>query len=76
MTVHDGHCTYLQPGERQFMTPELIRAAGGLVGTPDEIVAMLREREAAGLREVTLLPPMHCARENFRDFAKSVMERY
>lgn len=76
MTVHDGHCTYLQPEERQFMTPEMIRASGGLVGTPEEIIAMLREQEAAGLKEVTLLPPMRCARENFRDFARHVMERY
>jgi len=76
LTVHDGHCTYLQPEERQFMTPEMIRASGGLVGTPDEIIATLRTQEAAGLREVTLLPPMARARENFRDFAKNVMERY
>src|SRR5262245_17882036 len=30
--VHDGHCTYMMPEERQFVTPELIRASGGLVG--------------------------------------------
>ena len=76
MSVHDGHCTYLQPGERRFVTPELIRASGGLVGSPEEILEMLREQEAAGLKEVTLLPPMACARENFADFAKHVMEKY
>ena len=35
-----------------------------------------RERERGGLREVTLLPPMACARKNFADFAKHVIERY
>lgn len=76
MTVHDGHCTYLQPTERQFITPELIRASGGLVGTPEEIIADLREQESAGLKEVTLLPPMACARKNFADFARHVIEKY
>ena len=76
MSVHDGHCTYLQPVERKFITPELIRASGGLVGTPEEIIEMLREQEAYGLKEVTLLPPMACARKNFADFARHVIERY
>lgn len=76
LTLHDGHCTYLVPEERKFVTPELIRASGGLVGEPDEIIDMLRERERGGLREVTLLPPMAWARKNFADFAKHVIERY
>ncbi len=76
MTVHDGHCTYLQPTERQFITPELIRASGGLVGTPEEIIAELREQESAGLKEVTLLPQRACARKNFADFAQHVIEKY
>jgi 5,10-methylenetetrahydromethanopterin reductase len=74
--VHDGHCTYMMPAERQFVTPELIRASGGLVGEPDEIIAMLREQERGGLKEVTLLPPMASARECYDDFAKHVIERY
>ncbi len=76
MGVHDGHCTYLMPEEREFITPELIRASGGLVGEPDEIIAMLREQERGGLKEVTLLPPMASARECYADFAKHVIERY
>lgn len=69
-------CTYLMPEERQFVTPELIRSSGGLVGEPDEIIAMLRAQERGGLKEVTLLPPMASARECFADFAKHVIERY
>jgi alkanesulfonate monooxygenase SsuD/methylene tetrahydromethanopterin reductase-like flavin-dependent oxidoreductase (luciferase family) len=76
LRVHDGHCTYLRPDERQFVTPELIRASGGLVGEPAEIIDMLRGHERAGLKEVTLLPPMACARENYADFAKHVIEKY
>jgi alkanesulfonate monooxygenase SsuD/methylene tetrahydromethanopterin reductase-like flavin-dependent oxidoreductase (luciferase family) len=76
LRIHDGHCTYAHPDERQFVTPAMIRASGGLVGEPDEIIAMLREQEEMGLKEVTLLPPMACARENYADFARHVIERY
>ena len=74
--VHLGHCAFLPPEERRFITEDLIRATGGLVGTPDEIVAMLREREAMGLNEITLLPAMHEARRNLGDFAREVIRRY
>jgi alkanesulfonate monooxygenase SsuD/methylene tetrahydromethanopterin reductase-like flavin-dependent oxidoreductase (luciferase family) len=74
--IHEGHCTYLMPEERRFMVPELIRASGGLVGEPDEIIAALREMEACGLKEVTLLPPMASARKCFEDFAQHVIARY
>mgnify|MGYP000635557278 CR=1 FL=1 len=40
--VHLGHCAFLPTEERRFITEDLIRATGGLVGTPDEIIAMLR----------------------------------
>jgi len=74
--VHLGHCAFLLPEERRFITEELIRATGGLVGTADAIIATLREREAMGLREITLLPAMATARRNLRDFAEKVIARY
>jgi alkanesulfonate monooxygenase SsuD/methylene tetrahydromethanopterin reductase-like flavin-dependent oxidoreductase (luciferase family) len=74
--VHLGHCAFLPPEERRFITEDLIRATGGLVGTPDEIIGMLREREAMGLSEITLLPAMAEARGNLRDFADKVISRY
>ncbi|HTR85741.1 MAG TPA: LLM class flavin-dependent oxidoreductase [Reyranella sp.] len=74
--VHFGHCAFLPPEERRFITEDLIRATGGLVGTPDEIVAGLREREAMGLDEITLLPAMDAARRNLKDFADQVIARY
>ena len=75
LQIHEGHCCFLVPAERRFVTPEAIRT-WILAGTPDELVHQLREAEAAGLREITLLPPMDQARELFRDFAKQVIERY
>ena len=38
--IHDGHCTYLRPEERRFMTPEAIREAC-LVGEADDIIEQL-----------------------------------
>jgi alkanesulfonate monooxygenase SsuD/methylene tetrahydromethanopterin reductase-like flavin-dependent oxidoreductase (luciferase family) len=76
LELHDGHCTYPIASERRFVTPNVIRAARGYVGEPDEIIAMLRERERAGLREIAFLPPIDAAREVFRDFAEQVIARY
>jgi len=74
--IHLGHCAWTVPEERRFVTENLIRATGGLVGTPDEIIDMIREREAMGLREIALLPAAATARRNLDDFAKQVMARY
>jgi 5,10-methylenetetrahydromethanopterin reductase len=75
LNLHEGHCAFCPPAERRFITPDLIRVAGGLVGEPDEIIERIGQLEAAGLREVTLLPPVACMRENFQDFAEQVMRR-
>lgn len=72
-TLHEGHCAYLPSQERRFVTPKMIRATLGLVGEPDEIKDKVAAMEAAGLKEILLLPPQACARENFRDFAAAVM---
>jgi hypothetical protein len=74
--IHDGHCTFLVPAERRFVTPDTIRASGGLLGEPAEIIDALRQAEAAGLREVMLLPPMASARRICGDSAQRVIERY
>ena len=75
LQIHEGHCSFLVPAERRFVTPDAIRT-WILAGTPEEVIGQLKAAEAAGLREITLLPPMDHARELFRDFAKQVIERY
>lgn len=75
LQMHNGHCTFLVPEERRFVTEKTIRASI-LVGEPDELVARIREGEKAGLKEVALLPPMAAARTVFKEFAEQVMRRY
>jgi alkanesulfonate monooxygenase SsuD/methylene tetrahydromethanopterin reductase-like flavin-dependent oxidoreductase (luciferase family) len=70
--IHDGHCTYLQPGERKFMTAEAIKGSC-LVGTPEEIVHQLNDLERMGIGSVSLLPPAEFQRKVFRDFSEMVM---
>jgi len=73
--IHEGHCTFLMPEERRFVTKDTIPAAA-MVGEPDELVAQVRAAEKAGLKEIGLLPPMEHAREVFKDFAEQVIRRY
>jgi alkanesulfonate monooxygenase SsuD/methylene tetrahydromethanopterin reductase-like flavin-dependent oxidoreductase (luciferase family) len=75
LQLHNGHCTFLMPEERRFVTEKTIRASV-LVGEPAELVERIRQAEKAGLKEVGLLPPMAEARAVFRDFAEQVMRRY
>lgn len=73
--IHNGHCTFLQPEERGFVTPEAIRASC-IVGTPDEVVAQLQEMERNGLKEVNLLPDADHTRQVYRDFSELVMPAF
>jgi alkanesulfonate monooxygenase SsuD/methylene tetrahydromethanopterin reductase-like flavin-dependent oxidoreductase (luciferase family) len=73
--IHNGHCTFLVPEERRFMTPEAIKGSC-MVGESDEILDQVRRAEKAGLKELTLLPPMASARKVFKDFADHIMTQY
>ena len=47
-----------------------------LINAKERFIEKLRAAEAAGLKEITLLPPMDHARRVFRDFATHVIARY
>ena len=51
--IHDGHCTYMQPGEEVFVTPEAIRGTC-VAGTPEEIVHQLDILAGADLYRAVL----------------------
>ena len=73
--IHNGHCTFMQPDERGFVTPEAIRATC-VVGTPDEIVAQLRQMEKDGLKELNLLPAADHQKEVWTDFAEKIFPAF
>ena len=75
LQIHNGHCTFLMPEERRFITPKAIEGSC-IVGTPDEIIDKLRAAEKNGLKEVSLLPPMASARKVLTDFKDKVMKHY
>jgi alkanesulfonate monooxygenase SsuD/methylene tetrahydromethanopterin reductase-like flavin-dependent oxidoreductase (luciferase family) len=69
--VHLGHCSYLVPEERQFVTPELVQS-GTLTGTPEQIVERVRAAEAAGLTQIMLMSDEKYAVRVIRAFADKV----
>jgi len=70
--IHDGHCTYLQPGEERFVRAEGIRESC-IVGAPEEIAHQLKEMERGGVTGISILPAADSQRKVFRDFAELVM---
>jgi len=70
--LHIGHCSFCPPAERRFITPEMITGTA-LAGTPEEIAEQIRAAEAAGLKEVSILPGIAFARETARDFMEKVV---
>lgn len=75
LQIHNGHCTFMMPEERRFVTPKTIQGTC-LAGEPQEIINQLRKAESAGLKEVSLLPPMEHSRKVFADFAELVIKHY
>lgn len=73
--LHLGHCTFLQPEERRFVTEKAIRKFC-FVGEPDEIIERLRGMERAGMQEVICLPAADYQRKVYRDLAEYVMPAF
>jgi alkanesulfonate monooxygenase SsuD/methylene tetrahydromethanopterin reductase-like flavin-dependent oxidoreductase (luciferase family) len=75
LQIHNGHCTFLVPEERRFVTPKTILGSC-LVGEPADLITQLQAAEKAGLKEVSILPPMDYARKVIGDFAEQVVRKY
>ena len=70
--LHEGHCSYYAAAERSLLTPEMIRGTC-IVGGPAEVAAQIRAAGHAGLKEVSLLPPLMHLRDVAREFMKKVV---
>jgi 5,10-methylenetetrahydromethanopterin reductase len=73
--THEGHYTYLHPGEAQLIDAELVRAAC-LVGEADELIERIRELERGGLRELMFATGVDEKWRFSQEFARRVMDRY
>ncbi len=51
--THEGHYTYLHPGEAELIDADLVRDTC-LVGTAEELIERIQELERGGLRELML----------------------
>jgi alkanesulfonate monooxygenase SsuD/methylene tetrahydromethanopterin reductase-like flavin-dependent oxidoreductase (luciferase family) len=74
--IHRGHCTWLNPAERRFVTPELLRHGSRMIGPPEELITYLERLEAGGLTELIMLAPTAASREVYADFKREVIDRY
>jgi alkanesulfonate monooxygenase SsuD/methylene tetrahydromethanopterin reductase-like flavin-dependent oxidoreductase (luciferase family) len=70
--LHEGHCSYYPEVERELITPEMIEGTC-IVGEPAEVAEKIRAAGRAGLKEVSLLPPLMHLRHVARDFAEKVI---
>lgn len=73
--THEGHYTYLHPGEAELIDAELVRDTC-LVGSPEEVIERIRELEHGGLREIMWATGTDEKWRFSRDFADRVMARY
>lgn len=72
--THVGHCMWLEPEERRFVTPERIKASC-LVGSGREIIEQLEAMERAGLTQVMLLPSLDRQYEALADVSREVLAK-
>jgi len=73
--LHLGHCTFLQPEERRFVTEKAIRKFC-YVGEPDELIERIRGMERAGMTELIVLVAADTQRKVYRDLAEYVMPAF
>lgn len=74
LKLHIGHCTYVVPEERRFVTAETIRATT-LIGTRDELVDKLRALKRAGLGQIILNPSMDRFNETIDEVSRELIGR-
>ena len=70
--IHDGHAAYSPTAERHLVTRELIDGIC-IVGSPTEVADKIRAAGNAGLKEVSLMPPLMQFRSMSREFAEQVI---
>jgi alkanesulfonate monooxygenase SsuD/methylene tetrahydromethanopterin reductase-like flavin-dependent oxidoreductase (luciferase family) len=70
--THRGHLSYLQPGEAEVLTDEIVQMTT-LSGTVDDIVGVLERLQSAGLSNVSTWIPPQLTRETVLDIEQFLM---
>jgi 5,10-methylenetetrahydromethanopterin reductase len=70
--IHLGHNCWVEPDEERFVTASLIKRSC-LVGTAEQLIARVRDLDAAGLDQLVLLPPLDAKERVIADVAAKVM---
>ena len=75
LEVHEGHLIYTKPGEEKYVDETLVRSVT-LTGRGEEVIARLKELEAAGVKQVAIQVVWPHGREMIEDFSREVIARY
>jgi len=73
--IHATHSRFLHPGEEESITPAAIQAMS-LTGTREDIIARLKQLEAAGLTQFVISPPWGYVEESIVEFAREIIAHY
>ena len=74
LTMHASHYATIDPEEKRFITPEIVRAFC-IVGEPPDLVEQLRQLESEGLKQITFHPPFEHRYAVMEKFSRLVMAR-
>lgn len=74
LELHSGHCTYVEPAEWKFVTPEAIQFTT-IAGPREQVIEQIRALEKAGLTQIFLNPPMDGFADCIEEIAREVIER-
>ena len=74
LDVHVGHCCFVAPEEKRFVTADTIGATT-IVGPREAVLEQLRALDKAGLSQIFLNPPMDGFDECLDDISRDVIEK-
>lgn len=72
LQLHVGHCSFVSPEERKFVTAETIGATT-IVGQREEVIDQLRALAKAGLSQIFLNPPLDGFKECLDDISRELI---
>ena len=70
--MHASHYSYLEAGERRFITPQIIETFC-LAGQPETLIERLRDLETQGLDAIAFIPPDDQKEAVYSQFAQRVI---